>query len=152
MRTFAYQPVRARVKRVSSSAVSAPSHWKSLSRASIASIVATALEFALLPVLVHLLHVRPVIAFASVQLVANAITFLAYKYWAFEAGQLGDIRAQYAKQLVIFGGSWALNTAIPSWLSYRRHVEPVIAFAISNVFVYLGWNYPGNRFWVFRRR
>ena len=126
------------------------SHWKSLSKASIASILATGLEFVLLPLLVHVLHVRAWIAYASVQIVANAVTFLLYKYWAFDARHVGDLRLQYLKQLVIFGGSWALNTAIPSALSYRLGVEPVLAFAISNVFVYLFWNYPGNRFWVFR--
>jgi putative flippase GtrA len=126
------------------------SELKSLSRATIASIAATALELALLPLAVHVLHVRAWIAYASVQLIANAITFLAYKYWAFEAGDRGSLRAQYVKQLVIFAGSWALNTAIPSALTYRLHVEPVLAFALSNVVVYLGWNYPGNRYWVFR--
>lgn len=131
--------------------MSSPSSWKTLSRASIASIGATALEFALLPLLVHVLFVRPWVAYASVQLLANLVTFLLYKYWAFDARRVGDIRAQYARQLVIFAGSWALNTAIPSWLSYRLHVEPVLAFALSNVVVYLAWNYPGNRFWVFRR-
>jgi putative flippase GtrA len=128
------------------------SHWKSLSRASIASILATGLEFILLPILVHVLGVRAWIAYASVQIVANAVTFLLYKYWAFDARHLGDGRVQYLKQLVIFAGSWALNTAIPSALSYRLGVEPVLAFAISNVFVYLAWNYPGNRFFVFNER
>jgi putative flippase GtrA len=126
------------------------SHWKPLSRATISSIAATLLELAILPVAVHVAHVRPWVAYASVQLIANACTFLLYKYWAFEARH-GDIRAQYAKQLVIFGGSWALNTLIPSFLSYRLHVEPTLAFALSNVVVYLAWNYPGNRYWVFRR-
>jgi putative flippase GtrA len=44
-----------------------------------------------------------------------------------------------------------LNTAIPSFLSYRLHVEPVVAFIISQVAVYAAWNYPGNRYWVFKR-
>jgi len=126
------------------------SHLKTLSRASVASIAATLLELALLPLLVHVLHVRAWVAYASVQLFANAVTFFAYKYWAFDAADRGSLRAQYGKQLVIFGGSWALNTAIPSALTYRLHVEPVLAFALSNVVVYLGWNYPGNRWWVFR--
>jgi len=44
-----------------------------------------------------------------------------------------------------------LNTAIPSFLTYRLHVEPVLAFIGSQIVVYLVWNYPGNRYWVFRR-
>ncbi len=101
--------------------------------------------------LVHVLGVRPWVSYAAVQFVANAVTFLLYKYWAFEARRHGSLRLQYVKQLVIFAGSLVLNTAIPSLLSYRLHVEPVLAFALSNVVVYLAWNYPGNRYWVFRR-
>ena len=52
---------------------------------------------------------------------------------------------------IVFGGSWLLNTGIPSLLSYRAGLGPVLAFAISNVFVYVAWNYPLNRWWVFER-
>jgi putative flippase GtrA len=128
-----------------------PSHARTLAKSTIASIIATGSEFAILPVLVHLLAVRPWIAYAAVQFVANAITFLLYKYWAFEARDIGNVQIQYVKQLVIFAGSLVLNTAIPSLLSYRAHLEPVLSFAISQVIVYLSWNYPGNRYWVFKR-
>jgi putative flippase GtrA len=104
-----------------------------------------------LPLLVHVAHVAPWICYAAVQFVANAISFLLYKYWAFDAREIGDVRVQYIKQLVIFAGSLVLNTGIPSLLSYRAHLEPVLAFAISQVIVYLSWNYPGNRYWVFKR-
>ncbi len=132
-------------------AASPPSHVRTLTRSTIASIAATGSEFALLPILVHVVHVRAWLAYSSVQFMANAISFLLYKYWAFEAAEIGDVRAQYAKQLVIFAGSLVLNTAIPSFFSYRLHVEPVLAFLISQVVVYLAWNYPGNRYWVFKR-
>lgn len=132
-------------------ASAAPSHTRTITRSTIASIAATASEFVLLPILVHVLHVRHWIAYGSVQFVANAISFLLYKYWAFEAAKIGDVRTQYIKQLVIFAGSLCLNTAIPSFFSYRLHLEPVLAFLISQVFVYLCWNYPGNRYWVFKR-
>ncbi len=132
------------------SAPATPSHRRAITKSTIASVLATAVELMLVPLLVHL-RVPDWITYASVQFVANAITFVLYKYWAFEAAQLGSMREQYAKQLVIFAGSLLLNTAIPSLLSYRMHVYPLWAFAISQVIVYLGWNYPGNRYWVFRR-
>jgi putative flippase GtrA len=128
-----------------------PPHHRTLTKSSISSILATSTEFALLPILVHVLHVRHWVAYASVQFVANVITFLLYKYWAFEAAQVGNWRRQYLKQLVVFAGSWGLNTAIPSFFSYRLHLEPVLSFGISQVLVYLCWNYPGNRYWVFKR-
>ena len=129
-------------------------HIRALSRATlrdIASCIATATEIGLLWLLVHPLHVPRWIAFWVVQFYCNAATFLLYKYWAFDAADWAALRTQYVKQLVIFGGSLALNTAIPSVLSYRLHLEPVIAFIGSQVVVYLAWNYPGNRYWVFRR-
>jgi putative flippase GtrA len=131
--------------------LSEPSHARALTKSSIASLIATAAEFGLLAVLVHPVNVPPWVGYAGVQFFANAITFLLYKYWAFEAAEYGNWKSQYLKQLVIFGGSLALNTAIPSLLSYKFHLEPVLSFAISNVVTYLGWNYPGNRYWVFKR-
>lgn len=127
------------------------SHLGTLTKSTVASVIATSSEFALLPLLVHVLHVRHWIAFASVQFVANTITFLLYKYWAFDAAHFGRLGNQYLRQLLVFAGSLVLNTAIPTFLADRMHLEPVLAFAISQVIVYLGWNYPGNRFWVFKR-
>jgi putative flippase GtrA len=128
-----------------------PSHARTLTRATIASIVATSSEFALLPLLVHVAHAPAWVAYAGVQFVAQAITFLLNKYWAFEAGRVGTVAGQGAKSLAVFGGSLGLNTALPSLGSYVLHAPPVAAFAVSQVLVYLAWNYPMNRFWVFRR-
>ena len=128
-----------------------PSHAKALTRSTIASLLATGAEFVLLAVLVHPLHVPDWVGYIGVQFFANAATFLLYKYWAFDAAQFGSARSQYLKQLVIFAGSLGLNTGISSLLSYRVGLEPVLSFALSNIVVYLGWNYPGNRYWVFKR-
>ena len=128
-----------------------PSHARALTRSSIASLIATVAEFGLLAVLVHPLNLPHWVGYAGVQFFANAITFILYKYWAFDAAQYGNWKLQYLKQLVIFAGSLALNTAIPSLLSYKLGLEPVLSFALANVVTYLGWNYPGNRYWVFKR-
>jgi putative flippase GtrA len=128
-----------------------PSHRRALTKSSIASLLVTGTEFVILAVLVHPLQVPHWVGYLSVQFLANLATFLLYKYWAFEAGAFGSARRQYLKQLVIFGGSLGLNTGISSLLSYRVGLEPVLSFALSNVLVYLCWNYPGNRYWVFRR-
>jgi putative flippase GtrA len=119
-----------------------------LSRATIVSIVVTGLEFVALAGLVRVLP--DWVAYASVQVFANLGTFFLYKYWAFGAGKVGSTGEQYVRQLLVFGGSWLFNTAIASLFSYRVGLRPVIAFAISNVIVYLAWNYPLNRWWVFR--
>jgi putative flippase GtrA len=119
-----------------------------LSRATMVSIAATALEFLILPSAGRLLPYWA--AFAAVQVVANLVTFLSYKYWAFEAAQVGTLGRQYARQSLVFGGSWLFNVVFPSLLTYGAGLGLRTAFAISNVFVYLLWNYPLNRWWVFR--
>jgi putative flippase GtrA len=128
-----------------------PSHARALTRSSIASLLATGVEFLLVPLFVHVLHLPKWVVFAGVQFIANAISFTLYKYWAFEAAGYGSLGGQYARQAVIFAGSLCLNTLLPSLLSYRVGLEATLAFALSNVVVYLCWNYPGNRYWVFRR-
>jgi putative flippase GtrA len=128
-----------------------PSHVRAITRSTIGSAVATGSEFPLLALLVHVAHVPAWVAFAAVQFVATVVTFLFNKYWAFEASRVGALHKQGAKSLVVFGGSLALNTLFPSLLAYVARITPVAAFAISQVVVYFGWNYPLNRFWVFRR-
>jgi putative flippase GtrA len=91
------------------------------------------------------------VGYIVVQFAANAVNFLLHKFWAFQAGDLGRAEEQYVKQLLLFVVSLGLNTGLASLLSYRLHLSPIIALAISSVVVYLTWNYPGNRFWVFRR-
>lgn len=127
------------------------SHTRALTKSSLASLLATGTEFVILAVLVHPLNVPHWVGYFSVQFVANLMTFLLYKYWAFEAGAFGSLRQQYLRQLLVFVGSLGFNTGLSSVLSYRFRLEPVLSFAISNVIVYLFWNYPGNRYWVFKR-
>ena len=133
------------------SARAMPSHAQSLTRSTIGALLATGSEFVTLPVLVHVLHVAPVISYAAVQFVATIISFLLNKYWAFNARNVGRLSGQTLRYAIVFGGSLALNTGLSSLGSYRLHLQPVLAFAIAQVIVYLSWNYPMNRYFVFRR-
>jgi putative flippase GtrA len=122
---------------------------RTFGRATLVSIFATAVEFAVLPLLVYVASVPRPIAYAAVQILANIVTFTLYKLWAFDARHVGSTKIQFLRQCVVFGGSWVLNTILPTVLSLYG-VEAVLSFALSNVVVYLAWNYPCNRFWVFR--
>lgn len=126
-------------------------HARSFTRATVVSIIATGAEFVLLPLLVRLLHVEHWIAYAAVQFVGTAITFLLSRYWAFEAVHADEIHSQGVRYLAVFGGSFLLNTALPSVGSYLLKLPPEAAFAIAQALVYLAWNYPLNKYWVFRQ-
>jgi putative flippase GtrA len=125
-------------------------HLRTFSRATVVSLIATSSELVLLPLLVHVARVRPeAIAFFVVQVVATIITFALNKRWAFDARSVGRTEVQAARQVVICAGSWALNTLLPSWAT-AHGFPPVVAFVVSNAAVFVFWNYPTNRFWVFR--
>lgn len=125
-------------------------HARSFTRATMVSVIATGTEFLLLPLLVRLLHVEHWVAYAAVQFVGTAITFLLSRYWAFEARHAAELHTQGIRYLAVFGGSFVLNTALPSVGSYLLKLPPELAFAIAQGLVYLAWNYPLNKYWVFR--
>ena len=115
------------------------------------SLIVIVIEVLLIELL-ELLHVPQVVSYAAVQIVGTSITFLTNKFWVFEAGRTGTVFSEGAKAIAVFGGSLVLNTALPSIGSYVIGLPPVPSFLGSQVIVYLSWNYPLNRWWVFPAR
>lgn len=121
------------------------------SRAAIVAIAAAAVEVVVLHFgLVRIAGLPEWVSFALVQVIGNSVTFLTYKYWAFAASKSGSMKSQYLKQVVVFTGTWILNTAFPSLLHYKLGMNAALAFAISCAIFYVAWTYPLNRWWVFR--
>jgi putative flippase GtrA len=120
-----------------------------ISRAAIVSIIGAAIEIVVLHF--FLTKILPKwIAFTVVQVIANTLIFLSYKYWAFAAEHKGSTKKQYGRQILVAAGTWIWNVLLPSLFSYHWHMVPALAFAVSNVIIYLAWSYPLNRLWVFR--
>lgn len=127
------------------------SHFRTLVKSTATSLLVIVVEVVLLELL-EILHVPEVVSYAAVQLVGTAITFLGNKFWVFEAGRTGTVFSEGAKAIAVFGGSLALNTGLPSIGSYVIGLPVVPSFLASQVIVYLAWNYPLNRWWVFPSR
>lgn len=123
-------------------------HLRTLIRSSIASLISIAIELLLVQVL-DLLDVEPVISYVVVQILGTIMTFAGNKYWAFEASRTGRTVTEGSRALIVFGGSFVFNTALSSLGSYVLHAPPVVAFLGSQAVVWLVWNYPMNRWWVF---
>ena len=104
----------------------------------------------MLPLLVRLGSMEHWLAYGVVQFLGTAITFLLSRYWAFKAEHASRLGSQGARYLAVFGGSFVLNSGLPSVGSYLLGMPPELAFAIAQMLVYLGWNYPLNKYWVFR--
>jgi putative flippase GtrA len=124
-------------------------HLRILIRSSVASLVALGIEL-LLVQLLDILNVEPIVSYVVVQILGTIMTFAGNKYYAFEASRSGRTVTEGWRALVVFGGSFVLNTALSSLGSYVLHAPPVVAFLGSQAVVWACWNYPMNRWWVFR--
>jgi putative flippase GtrA len=124
------------------------SHIRTMFRSSIASIAALLIELGLVQ-LCDWLKVEPAISYAGVQLIGTLLTFAGNKYWAFEASATGRGMIEGTRAAIVFGGSFVFNTALSSLGSYVLHLPPVLAFLGSQAVVWLCWNFPMNRWWVF---
>jgi putative flippase GtrA len=122
----------------------------SFPRSVLTSIATTSLDFIVLAGLVELAGVNYVLATALGSLVGSTSNFLINRRWAFRArdGHLGHQAARYvAAQL----GSASLHTSGVWLLTRFGGVRYLVAKVVVATLAYLVWNYPVNRYWVFRR-
>ena len=126
-------------------------HFWTLARSTVTSLIVIVVEVLLILVLEDV-RVPDAVSYGAVQIIGTSITFTFNKLWVFGAAKTGTVLEEGAKAIAVFGGSLVLNTALPSLGSYVLHAPPVAAFLASQVIVFLAWNYPLNRWWVFPAR
>jgi len=123
----------------------------SLARSMLTSVFSTAVDFGTLMGLVELVHVDYVLATFLGTLVGFLTNFTINRYWAFDAAA-DHLGWQFVRVLPVQAGSTGLQT-VGVWIFDRfvglRYWAAKIVVA---TLVYLCWNYPMNRFWVFRTK
>jgi putative flippase GtrA len=121
------------------------------SRSLLTSLLTTVLDFATLIGLTELAGVNYVIATSIGTVVGAVANFTINKVWAFYARDMPAIPAM-ARFVGVQAGASALHTG-GVWVLTRfaRLPYPVSKLVIAAT-VYLTWNYPLNRWFVFRRR
>jgi putative flippase GtrA len=127
------------------------SHFWTLLRSSVSSLIVIGVEVGLIHLL-DAIDVPAYVSFAAVQLVGTTITFVMNKLWVFAAARTGAVVQEGAKAILVFGGSLTLNTVLPSIGSYVLRVPHIPSFLAAQAIVFLCWNYPLNRWWVFPAR
>lgn len=126
------------------------SHLRTFSRSTVTSLFTTALDFATLVGLVQLAGVNYVAATWAGTVVGSLSNFSINKAWAFEAGH-APVGGQLARFVIVQLGASALHT-LGVWGFTRFGGLPYVASkTIVAALVYLAWNYPLNRAFVFRR-
>jgi putative flippase GtrA len=122
----------------------------SIGRSVVTSIFTTALDFGTLLGLVAL-HVDYVVATFIGTVVGFLANFAINRHWAFDAAQ-GSVHAQFVRVLPVQAGSTALQT-VGVWLFAGTILMRLwLAKLVVSALVYATWNYPMNRFWVFRSK
>jgi len=119
------------------------------SRSVLTSLFTSALDFLTLLLLVEKCGVNYVWATWLGTIVGSLSNFTINKLWAFDAGRAG-LAPQFGRFLMVQTGASGLQT-LGVWLFTRFVGLPYEASKlVMAVLVYLGWNFPLNRFFVFR--
>jgi putative flippase GtrA len=121
----------------------------SFRRSAATSIATTSLDFAVLAALVELAGVNYVLATALGTIVGSTSNFLINRQWAFRASD-GHAGHQAARYLAAQVGSATLHTSGVWLLTRFWGVRYLVAKIVVATLAYLVWNYPINRYWVFR--
>jgi putative flippase GtrA len=123
---------------------------QSLPRSIAVSLLTTALDFATLWGLVELLGASHAVATFGGTVVGASSNFLINRHYTFDAND-GDVHRQLVRFLPVQAGSSGLQTLGVWLLADVAHLHYLAAKLGVAVAVYLGWNYPLSRFYVFAR-
>ena len=136
---------------ISVQAASLTGHRKgTFPRSTITSLFTTALDFGTLTGLVELLGVNYVLATWLGSVVGSLSNFTINRVWAFDARDRPGT-GQFARFVVVQAGATLWHT-LGVWLLTRFEGLPYQASKlVIAALVYLVWNYPMNRWFVFRR-
>ena len=120
-------------------------------RSVLTSLLTTALDFATLVGLTELAGVNYVLSTWVGTVVGSLANFTINKLWAFSAREAPALPA-FGRFVVVQGGASGLHTA-GVWLLTRfgRLPYPASKLLVATA-VYLVWNYPLNRWFVFNPR
>jgi putative flippase GtrA len=122
---------------------------RSFSRSALVSLLTTALDFGILVALVELAGVHYVLATWLGTLVGSLSNFIINRRWSFGA-TAAPPEPQLARFVPVQAGASALQTGGVWVLTRFAGVTYVGSKLAAAVVVYLIWNYPLNRLFVFR--
>jgi putative flippase GtrA len=121
----------------------------SIGRSAISSALATASDFALVLVLVAWLGASPPLATFVGCVLGGVVNFTVNRFWAF--GSDAPTGRQALRYLFVTASSALLNAGLMAAVLLLPAVPYAIAWWLVRGVVFLSWNYPLHRDWVFLR-
>lgn len=122
--------------------------WKTFSRAQIAALIATVVDFGSLTLWVEVFHEFYAYGVAIGALMGAIANFLLNRYWSFQAGADPMVR-QAGKYILVSAGSLVLNTIGVYLLTERMGLFYLYSKIAIAVFVGVFYNYPLHHFFVY---
>lgn len=119
-----------------------------LSQHQLSSLVATAVDYAIMIVCVSVFGLSPVAGTVLGALCGAVTSFTLGRRWVFDARK-GDLRGQALRYAMVSTVSLLCNAG-GEWLLVRIGLQYVIARVVASTVVGLGWNFPMHRHFVFR--
>jgi putative flippase GtrA len=121
------------------------------SRSILTSLLTTAMDFMTLTGLVELGGVNYVLATWLGTVVGSLSNFTINRSWAFDVRDRPPA-GQFARFIVVQAAASVWHTGGVWLLTHFLGLQYQLSKVVISVVVYLGWNYPMNRWFVFRRR
>jgi putative flippase GtrA len=119
-----------------------------LSQHQLSSLVATAVDYAIMIVCVSVAGMTPVMGTVVGALCGAVTSFTLGRRWVFDARR-GELRGQALRYAMVSTVSLCCNAG-GEWVLVRIGLQYVVARVVASTVVGLGWNFPMHRHFVFR--
>lgn len=116
-------------------------------KSALSNVAATALDFALATLLVHVALAQPAFATAAGCALGAVTSFALSRHWAFDAGA-GGAAAQAGRYAAVSLVTMALNAGGVALLSLLQ-LPFVVAWVLARAVIFAAWSYPLQRDFVF---
>jgi putative flippase GtrA len=115
-------------------------------RNAMAALTATAVDFALFSALVAVACSPPLATLLGAAL-GGIVNFTVNRTWTFDAS--GSKRTMARRYVVVSAVSAALNAGVVAALLWIPNQHVTICWLVARGLIFLGWNYPLHRDYVF---
>jgi putative flippase GtrA len=127
----------------------ATSTWRTLGRHQVGAAIATGVDFAAMIALVEGAHASAVLATAVGASLGGVTNFLLGRRWIFRRHS-GHWAGQAVRYAVVSGASAGLNALGEHVMHDIARLQYVVARVLVSLAVGLLWNFPMQRWFVFR--
>jgi putative flippase GtrA len=127
-----------------------PRTWAALGRHQVASVAATAVDYAVMLVLVEIAGILPAFATAGGATCGAVVNFSLGRHWTFGPAE-GEARPQALRYAFVSTVSMLLQSAGEHVFAGSASSRYVVARIGLSIVVSLAWNFPMQRGFVFRK-